>query len=352
VPEVRNSLIGASSGAFSLGLVQDLCQTPNLAGSTISFMDVDEGRLNAVHDLCCRHAGEVGIRLNIEKTVDRRESLKDADFVVNTALPAGHHGLREGREEDALSPIVVDLYLKYVAVPIGDTAHWSGARWPWWYHSSEEVDRRWRQGPPEGPWNGYFKGVARSADRIKEIAADRAVKVTEAFPGHSGERTTDMIESIACDIPPRDDRQRPERGRLRARGTSRLRGGDPLPCQRAWNPRHQSPRAPKGHHDAHPEGPGGTGGDGTAGLPVRQSRPPHRPDPHAQMGPFEATDGGIPGRHPVYAIPRKDAPAQPLKRAVTPRRRFMLTDRPASITLPALSPQGSKPWSSTTRTCT
>jgi alpha-galactosidase len=95
---VKISIIGAGSAVFSLRLVTDLCLTPSLAGSTISFMDIDEGRLDAIHRLCQRYADEIGNTLILEKTTDRRESLKGADFVINTALAAGHDRLRAGWE--------------------------------------------------------------------------------------------------------------------------------------------------------------------------------------------------------------------------------------------------------------
>lgn len=90
------SIIGAGSAVFSLNVLRDLCLTPNLSGSTISFMDIDEDRLNAVHAMCRRYADEVGAELSLEKTTDRRESLRGANFVINTALVAGHDRLRVG----------------------------------------------------------------------------------------------------------------------------------------------------------------------------------------------------------------------------------------------------------------
>lgn len=90
------SIIGAGSAVFSLNLIRDLCLTPNLAGSMISFMDINQERLDAAHALCRRYAEEMGIELELEKTTDRRESLQGANFVINTALAAGHHRLREG----------------------------------------------------------------------------------------------------------------------------------------------------------------------------------------------------------------------------------------------------------------
>lgn len=93
---VKISIIGAGSAVFSLRLIIDLCLTPNLASSTISFMDINEQRLDAIHKLCQRYADEVGNPLILEKTTNRRESLQGADFVINTALAAGHERLRAG----------------------------------------------------------------------------------------------------------------------------------------------------------------------------------------------------------------------------------------------------------------
>ena len=92
------SIIGAGSAVFSLSMIRDICLTPNLQGSTVTFMDIDQGRLDSAHHLCERYAREVGIELNLQKTLDRREALEGADFVVNTALVDGHRGMREGWE--------------------------------------------------------------------------------------------------------------------------------------------------------------------------------------------------------------------------------------------------------------
>ena len=75
---LKISLIGAGSAQFSLSLIRDLYQTPNLAGCTVSFMDIDQDRLDTAIKLCTRYADEVGVQLNLEKTTDRRESLDGA----------------------------------------------------------------------------------------------------------------------------------------------------------------------------------------------------------------------------------------------------------------------------------
>jgi alpha-galactosidase len=94
----RISIIGAGSAVFSLRLIRDLCLAPGLRRSSVSLMDIDRGRLDGVHALCRRYADEVGAELDLSATTDRRASLDGADFVVVTALAAGHDRLRAGWE--------------------------------------------------------------------------------------------------------------------------------------------------------------------------------------------------------------------------------------------------------------
>jgi alpha-galactosidase len=89
-------IIGAGSAVFSLAMVCDLCLTPNLRGSQITFMDINQERLDSIHQLASRYATELGISLDLQKTTDRYAALKGADIVVNAALTAGHHRLRAG----------------------------------------------------------------------------------------------------------------------------------------------------------------------------------------------------------------------------------------------------------------
>jgi len=94
--KTKISLIGAGSGCFSIGLIRDLCLSKILSNSLVSLMDINEERLEAVYNLCTRYTKEVGGSLEFEKTTDRIESLKGADFVINTALTAPHHRLQDG----------------------------------------------------------------------------------------------------------------------------------------------------------------------------------------------------------------------------------------------------------------
>src|SRR5512136_1488471 len=87
---IKIGIIGAGSAQFSLGLVKDICLTESLAGSHISFMDIDEDRLDMIYKLGARYAQQLGAPLTFDKTSDRAAALQGADFVVNTAYVLGH----------------------------------------------------------------------------------------------------------------------------------------------------------------------------------------------------------------------------------------------------------------------
>lgn len=111
---VRISIIGAGSAQFSLGLVKDLCLTESLAGSQVCFMDISQERLEMIHKLAVRYAAEVGADLSFESAADRRASLRDADFVINTAYVKGHH------HEQAMREVVAKHGYYHDGVNLGD----------------------------------------------------------------------------------------------------------------------------------------------------------------------------------------------------------------------------------------
>lgn len=95
---IKVSVIGAGSAQFSLGLVKDLCLTENLNGSMVSFMDIDQERLDMIHKMGRRYAKELGADLRFESATDRAASLQEADFVINTAAVKSHHHQRAMRD--------------------------------------------------------------------------------------------------------------------------------------------------------------------------------------------------------------------------------------------------------------
>lgn len=89
-------IIGAGSAMFSLSLIKDICVNENFKKATVSLMDVDEGRLDAIYGLCTRYADEMNSDIKVLKTTDRREAMQGADFVLNVALDQGHERYRQG----------------------------------------------------------------------------------------------------------------------------------------------------------------------------------------------------------------------------------------------------------------
>ncbi|PMQ01224.1 MAG: alpha-glucosidase/alpha-galactosidase [Dictyoglomus sp. NZ13-RE01] len=95
---VKIAIIGAGSVAFSMRLLQDLNVFKDLAGSTVTFMDIDEDRLNLVYNLAERFKKESGVNLKLEKTTDRKKAIDGADFVINTVKVGGYHFMEKERE--------------------------------------------------------------------------------------------------------------------------------------------------------------------------------------------------------------------------------------------------------------
>jgi alpha-galactosidase len=108
---------------------------------------------------------------------------------------------RESAGLSPLSPKAVDLYKTFGVMPVGDSAHWTGASWPYWYHSDPEVQKQFGEEDAWPQWKGFTDGSERTAQQMKAISLDDSKKVSEAFPKHSQETMIDIIESIACDIP-------------------------------------------------------------------------------------------------------------------------------------------------------
>lgn len=96
---VKVTIIGAGSVVFSLALVKDLCLTQDLQGSEVCFMDINEERLDVVYQLAKRYAEDLGSDLRFSRTLDRAESLQDADFVINTATVTHNEYFMKRRRE-------------------------------------------------------------------------------------------------------------------------------------------------------------------------------------------------------------------------------------------------------------
>jgi len=77
-------VIGAGSHVFSRNLISDTLSYPELRDSTITLMDIDEGPLDLVTAFAKKLVQQHGFRTQIESTMDRREALEGADYVIVT----------------------------------------------------------------------------------------------------------------------------------------------------------------------------------------------------------------------------------------------------------------------------
>ncbi len=82
-------LIGAGSHGFSRNLITDFLSYPEFSDITISLMDIDKERLDLVTALARKIVDQNRLKANIESTTDRRNALKDADYVIVSIRAGG-----------------------------------------------------------------------------------------------------------------------------------------------------------------------------------------------------------------------------------------------------------------------
>ncbi|MEI8316281.1 MAG: alpha-glucosidase/alpha-galactosidase, partial [Verrucomicrobiota bacterium] len=86
---IKVAMIGAGSVVFSKNLTGDILSYPEFKNATIAYMDVDQERLDVGAALCRKVAKAVGAKPKIVATMNRREALAGADFVINMVQIGG-----------------------------------------------------------------------------------------------------------------------------------------------------------------------------------------------------------------------------------------------------------------------
>jgi alpha-galactosidase len=83
------TLIGAGSMVFTRNLCNDIALTPALQECNITLMDIDPGRLDQARELVQTIIDLRGVKIQVETTLDRREAVQNADFVITTFQQGG-----------------------------------------------------------------------------------------------------------------------------------------------------------------------------------------------------------------------------------------------------------------------
>jgi len=86
---IKVAMIGAGSVVFSKNLTGDILSYPEFRNATFSYMDIDRERLEVGAALCGKVAWALRANPRIESTLDRREALQGADFVINMVQVGG-----------------------------------------------------------------------------------------------------------------------------------------------------------------------------------------------------------------------------------------------------------------------
>lgn len=84
------AMIGAGSTVFAKNLLGDILSYPELAGATISLMDIDPERLKTSEIVARRIAQTLGAPARIEATTDRRRALDGANYAINMIQVGGY----------------------------------------------------------------------------------------------------------------------------------------------------------------------------------------------------------------------------------------------------------------------
>ena len=106
------AFIGAGRIGFTRPLLRDLLSVPEFGNIEIAFTDINQKNLDMVTQLAQRDIDANGLDIKIESTLDRREALRNAKYVINVVRIGG----LEAFEQD------VEIPLEYgIDQCVGDT---------------------------------------------------------------------------------------------------------------------------------------------------------------------------------------------------------------------------------------
>jgi alpha-galactosidase len=130
------AFVGAGSVVFTRNLLGDILSIPELAESEISLHDIDSERLGTADVLAGRIAETLAANPTVTTSLDRREALEGADYVINSVQVGGHaatvrdheiparHGVRQTIGDTiGIGGIIRTLRTAPVMLGIGNDMH-------------------------------------------------------------------------------------------------------------------------------------------------------------------------------------------------------------------------------------
>lgn len=95
------TVIGAGSIGFTRNLITDILCVKELRDIEIAFTDINPKNLDMVTQLVQRDIDANGLSIKIQSTLNRKEAVKDADYIINTVRIGG----LEAFEKDVEIPL-------------------------------------------------------------------------------------------------------------------------------------------------------------------------------------------------------------------------------------------------------
>ena len=109
---IKIAIIGAGSLTFTRRLLMDVLAVPELQDTRFHLMDIDPERLEMAVNLCRKMASDGGVPATIEGTLERREAIAGADYVLSLVRVGGLEAFAKD----------IEIPLKYgVDQCVGDT---------------------------------------------------------------------------------------------------------------------------------------------------------------------------------------------------------------------------------------
>ena len=109
---LKIAMIGAGSVGFTRRLMTDLLTVPEFADTHFALMDISERNLGMVAQLCQRDIAANNLPATVSSTLDQREAIADADYVISMIRQGGL----------AAFQLDIDIPLRYgVDQCVGDT---------------------------------------------------------------------------------------------------------------------------------------------------------------------------------------------------------------------------------------